>query len=470
MYKISCFVIFFASLFVASCTLDARYSVKNPVDIPVKWHAKDNHYKNKATKLACTAWWKQYHDPMLNQLIELSLKYNNDINTAMGNIQAAQGELKRIKLNWIPTMTGNIGYSSFPALGYPGVLAFILPTYTMNIFTQIKEQQQAHYKLNVSKTMRDGVKLAVIAQVSESYFSYLALRERLQLLRSIEHNLSNKVRIYRTTYHTGLTSDISLVQANSDLNTIRAQEQVTKNDIIFARNSIRYLLNQNPCPLKALRHFDQVDPYKTVIGSIPLNVIEHRPDVAEARNNLKAANEGIGVALSHFLPTIQLSMARGEISKTLNGGSFGKPIYFNQAIFQQPLVTLTTLGEVEKTRGLNKAAYYHYLNTIRAALRDVDNDLSAHDLYTKRLEETITSKNNIQQLYQLNLDLYHRGIISYLDLLDKKSDFEQMKIIVNRHKLAQILITVNLYQDLAVGYHYVPRSPCALSKKNCFIK
>ena len=76
--------------------------------------------------------------------------------------------------------------------------------------------------------MWDGVKLAVIAQNTESYFSYLSLRERLQLLRAKEQSLSRRVEICRTTYHTGLTSDMTLVQVSSELDTIRGQEQITK--------------------------------------------------------------------------------------------------------------------------------------------------------------------------------------------------------------------------------------------------
>lgn len=439
--------------------MDPQYSLQRPVNIPKVWNSKDSHYTNKKVRLACMPWWHQYHDPTLNRLIALGLRYNNDINIAMANIEAAQGELKRIELNWIPNIGSLLGYSSFPNLGYPGVIIAAVPTYTINIFRQIKEQQRAHYELKITQAMRDSVKLAVIAQISSSYFSYLAQTEQLHLLEIIDDDLTKAVTIYQSTVHTGLTSDIRVAQTKSELDLIKTEETVVKNNIVISQNSIRYLLNENPCPFRFDRTFSQIDSHHMLIGNLPVNVIENRPDMTDAINELKASHAGIGIAVSNFLPTIQLSAARGDIATVPNGTTLGTPIYFNQALVQQPLLTLASIGELDKFRGINKAAYYRYIKTLRKALRDVNNDLSAHDLYTQRLDKTVAAKQHYQQAYQLSDDLYQRGIISYLDLLEEKIKLDKLSILVNEHKLDQTLTIVNLYQDLALGYGYSPHSP-----------
>ena len=438
---------------MTSCAIDPQYSLKHPVNIPKTWHARDKHITYKSTdNLICMPWWRQYHDAMLNQLIAQGLQHNNDIHVAMANVEAAQGELKRVELNWIPTLGGNVGYSSFPYLGYPGVLVTAVPTYTLNIFGQIKEQQRAHYEIKITKAMRDSVKLTVIAQIAGSYFSYLAQVEQLQLLKKIDNDLTESVLINQALYKGGLYSDINLVNAKKDLNLIKAEENVVKHNLVLSQNSIQYLIDKNPDSLHITRKFRQVDNHQLVIGSLPLNIIEHRPDMTESINELKASNAGVGLAISNFLPTIQLSAARGDIATVPNGTTLGTPIYFNQALLQQPMITLTSLGQLDKFRALNKAAYYRYVNTVRKVLRDVDNHLSAHEYYSQRLDNTIDAQHNIERNYQLHDDLYRQGIISYLSLLEEKIKRDKINILVNKHKLEQTITVVNLYQALAVGY------------------
>lgn len=440
-----------------ACCFDRDYSLKHPVNIPKRWSTHDPYVTRPITNPRCFAWWHQYHDPALNQLIAQGLKNNNDIHIAMANIEAAQGELKRVELNWIPSITGNLGYSSFPYLGYPGVLATMaVPVYTVNIFNQIKSQQRAFYELKVTKAMRDGVKLTVIADIASAYYNHLAQQERLQLLETVEHDLTESLHIYNRTQAHGLTTAIDVNNAQAKLDLIQAEETLVKKNLIVTQNALRALINQNPHPFLFKKTFSAVDSHQMVVDSLPLAVIEHRPDMIAARNELNATRSGIGVALSRFFPEFQLGIARGDIATIPNGHTLGMPIYFNQAIFSQPLITVASFGELDRARGVSKAAYYRYLDTLRKALRDVDNDLAAHRYSTERLDKTVAAKNAVRHAYQLNQDLYHKGIRSYLDLLQQKIRLDEIKIVVNKHKIEQTLAVIHLYEDLAVGYGYQP--------------
>ena len=450
-----CFIL--VLLLLVSCTIDRDFSLKKPINIPTAWESKDARMTKTAKNEVCFAWWHQYHDPMLNHLIAEGLRHNNDIRIAMANVEASQGELKRVELNWIPTMTGNLGYSSFPYLGYPGVLATAAPNYTINIFNQIKEQSRARSELNVTKAMRDGVKLTVIAQIARSYFSHLAQIEQLKLLAAVDDDLTQSLAIYKETTRHGLTTNIDVAKAKSELDLIKSEEKVIRKNLVFTQNSLRYLMNQNPCPLDFKKDFSTVDSHQMVIGALPLTVIEHRPDIIAATQELNASRAGIGVALSNFLPSINLSMARGDIATVPNGKTLGMPIYFNQAILSQPLITLASFGELDKAKGISKAVYFHYVDTVRRALRDVDNGMAAHDFFTQRLDNTVQARQETAKAYQLNRDLYRQGIISYLSLLAEKVKLDELNILVNKRKIDQTLTIINLYQDLAVGYGYEPR-------------
>lgn len=445
-------------LLLVSCAYDRNYYPASTKSAATTWNNKDSLYKNSPNaNLPYLAWWQKFDDPVLNQLIESGLTANNTLNVAMANVEAAQGELKRVELNWVPSLSTNLGYSSFPDLGYPGALIAVIPTYTINIFSQIKEQSKAKYELKASQAMKDGVALAVIGQIASSYFTLSAQLEQYQLFQQLDNDLTELVAISKSIYAGGLSSEIELDKAKSELDLIKTEELVIQQNIVVSQNALRYLINENPSTLNLSKSFKQLNGNQIIIGSLPLTVIENRPDMIQATNELKAANEDIGIAFSNLLPSIQLSAARGSIGNN-NAYNIGNPIYFNQTLLQVPLFNASVYGQLDKAKGLNKASYYRYTDTLRKVLRDVNNDMSAHDLYSKRLDITINSKDEIQKAYALNESLYKKTIISYLQLLESKIKLDNLEIVVNRNKLDQFITIVNLYQDLAGGYKYTPES------------
>ncbi len=447
------------SLFTVSCSLNTRFKPKGPIQVPDNWHEHDKRFVASQVNPACFVWWTRFHDPMLENLIATGLQQNNNIQVARANIEAAQGELKRIKLNWIPSIGSNVGYSSFPYLGYPGVIVTAIPTYTLNILSQIKEQQRAKYELRITRNMRDTVKLTVITQIAINYFGYLAQKERLSLLQQVELDLSQSIKIYQAAYHGGLSAAIDLDKLKSSLSTVQSQEMIIRKNIVIHQNAIRYLLNQNPHDLPETYPFSHLDTQRLVVGTLPIQVLESRPDMMQATQALKAANAGVEIAFSHFLPSIQLSLARGDIATVPNGGTLGLPVHFNQALLQAPILTLSTLGEWDKAKALSKASYFRYQDTLRRVLREVNDDLAAHEYFSERLAHTVVAEKQYAASYQLNQQLYKNGIMSYLDLLDEKVRLDKIKIKVNEHKLDQLMTIVHLYQDLAAGYGCIDAQP-----------
>jgi multidrug efflux system outer membrane protein len=450
MRKISLLI---SSLMLISCT-HSEYTTHSDLSIPQEWAVSNNKYLDTDVNLVCLPWWQQFNDPILNNLIDEGLRYNNDINIAMANIEAAQGELKRVQLNWIPEVGAVGGYSSFPDLGYPGVLLAIVPSYTLNIFQQIKEQKKANYELKATAAIHDAVRLAIIGQIASSYFSYVAQLEQLELLTSLENDLAKVASVSESMHRGDLYSKVEVQQAETALNLIQARKKVVEHNIVVSQNSIKYLLNKNPGHLSEANQFSQLSGQQLIIGALPLNIIENRPDMQQAKYELEASNEGIGLAFSNYLPTVQLSMARGEIATVPNGYHLGTNIYFDQALLEVPILEASVYGQIQKAKGLNKASYYRYTDTLRKVLRDVSNALSAHDLYTKRLDDTLKAENSFREVHQLNDDLYQRGIISNLELIDTRIQLTHVALMANQHKLEQFITIVNLYQDLAAGYNY----------------
>lgn len=452
--NILCIPLFYLPL--TSCLYNKEYYPPSTSSAASTWNTSDHLYKNSEENLPYLAWWQTFHDPTLNELMNRGLVQNNQINTAIANVEASEGQLKSVQLNWLPTLSTNVGYSSFPYLGYPGVLFAVIPSYTMNLFSQVKEQKSANYELKATKAERDAIKLTVIGQIANSYFTYSAQTEQLQLFNQLDDDLTRLASIAGATYQGGLVSQIDWEQAKKELNIIKAQKREIQHNINVSQNALRYLLNENPQNIPLSKSFNQLNGDQIVVGTLPLTVLNNRPDMIRATNELRASTEGIGLAFSNLLPSVQLSMARGSIATTPNGYDFGQSIHFNQALLEIPLIEPSVYGQIQNAKGLNKAAYYQYLDTLRKVLRDVNNDMSAHEFYTKRYQDTLNAKNNQQRVYELNVQLYKNGIISHLDLLESKVKLDTLLIQVNQSKLEQFLTIVNLYQDLGGGYKQNP--------------
>jgi multidrug efflux system outer membrane protein len=443
--------------FVMLCVLNAcayRSPYQQPrVEVHPQWSVKDRYIRNTNEKnLPYIAWWQGFHDPMLNQLIQQGLVCNNQLNMSRGHIDAAAGELKKIRFQWIPTLDLMFGYSRNPATGFPGFLAVLIPNYAMNIFEQIKAQKQAKYQLEQIKAEDDTIKLTVISQIAASYFTYQAEVERKHLLQTLANDLRHYAKISKQVYHGGLGTNIDPHQLESQVNLIDGEIEVIERNIVMSRNALHYLVNENPGELKTQRNFMDLNNKQLIPGALPLTVLENRPDLQMAEQELRAANQGIGLAASHLLPAIQLDLIGGAAAGNNRYIAPRVPVYFNDQLIKMPILKMTVLGEIAKARGLNKVAYFNYIDTLQKALRDTTNALSNHDRLTNKLNQTIDAQQNLAKAYHLNERLYKQGIEPYFNMLKTKISLDRINIKRNQDKLQQLVSMVNLYQELAGGY------------------
>ncbi len=455
MRKISLLPIILLFALTTSCAYFSKQP-KPDTQVTNNWTAPNRNLGNSESNLPYLAWWQGFNDPTLTMLIESGIINNNSLNMSRGNIEAAEGELKKVQFQWIPDISVILGYSNNPATGFPGLLALLAPNYTLNVFSQIKQQKKAEYELAEAKAEDDAIKLTIVTQISASYFTYLAEVERKELLQILANDITNLANIAGKVYQGGLSSDINVQELRSQVNMIHGEQEIIEHNIILSRNAIRYLINQNPGEINTSQKFVNLNNSSLIPGQLPITVLENRPDMQQAKNRLQASNEGIGLAASQLLPTIQLDFIGGPVAGN-NAYHFPNPmtlnsVDFNDQLLKIPVLKASALGEIAKAKGLDKVSYYNYINTLQKVLRDTTNALSANNRLTNKLLETESSQTHLAKAYDLNDRLYKRGIQSYMDTLNSKIALDRMNINVNQDKLQQLITIVNLYQELAGGY------------------
>ncbi len=447
-YKYCLFILGLFSILISGCSLNPDYA-KPEVRIPEQWSSHDKHIiMTDSVRLPELAWWQQFDDPQLNNLIQEALQQNNDVHLALANLENAQAELKQVQLNWIPGVSVWTGYSQMPNLGNPGSFFGVFPLYAINIFQQIKQQKSAEYQLEASEYAKDSVRLTVIGQVSASYFTLLAQTQSLQYEQALLKNNQNLLELYQSQYRFGIISQDDIEKQKSQIQQIQSQIAITQHNIFVSKNALHFLLNQNPGNMLLKNSFKNIDSNTIIPGNLPASVLNNRPDIQASEALLKAATANIGVASSNLLPSIRLDSFLGD-SEIVNGYST-----LNEAYTSIPVLEPTVFGQIKSSQAEYKAGYIQYINTIRKALQSVDNDLSAYSAYTQQLESNQLAWTNEMKECQLVNSRYRHGIDSQVEVIQCQIKLDDFSLLLNQNKLEKMMTIVALYQDLAGGYRH----------------
>lgn len=435
-------------LFATPCLISCGISNDRSVpQIPVSNHFPSMNKGYQAIQdLPDYQWWQQFHDPELNRLVRCGLHNNPDIHIALANLDQARGELQQVQLSWIPLVNLYGGYSTNPALGIPGGFYGIWPYYALNIMQLLTKQKKLQYNVAYYRAMVEGVRLVLIGQITSAYFTLLAEKEQLHLLKQLESDVKTLIDLSRKNIHIGLSNTIDLAKLLATEKTIAAQLKPIEHNIVVSQNALRYLVNQNPGQIRTSNSFKTIRFDRIKPGSLPATVLGNRPDLHMAEYAVKRAHAGIGVAFSHFFPNIQLDDFIGEAH--LPNSTFEQA---TDAYLQMTLAA-NTFALIRTQKGVYRASVAEYVKTIRRILRDVDNDFSANKRANEQYLANAQAENEFRSNYQLQQGLLKTGLISYKELLDSKITLDELALTTNQAKLKLAMSLVMLYQDLAGGY------------------
>ena len=441
--KLALKVCFFISFFILSACSGPEYH-KPQVNVPQHWVNKKNS-TNKTVKLAELAWWQQFQDPQLNQFISIGSTQSNQVLAAMANLDYAKAQLKQVKLAWIPGINLTSGYSELPYLGNPGYFFGLFPSYVLNISQQLKMQKSASYQVEANQYAKDGVRLTVIAQISGSYFTLLAQTQALQLSNQLLAEQKKLLSFYQWQYKTGVISQDNLDDLKSEIQKTNAQIIMTKHNIVVSKNALHYLLNQNPGDLTLNTSFSKIKTNAVIPGNLPINVLNNRPDVQQAEALLKVANANVGVATSNLLPSI-------SFDNLFMDTAHNNYVNLNEGLVNIPVLAPTAYGQISVNKAQYKSAYINYVNTIRSALRDIENDFSAYNAYSQKLKDNENAYKEEARTCHLSRIRYQQGIESGTQPNQCAIRLTRFAITLNQDKLEKLMALVALYQDLGGGY------------------
>jgi len=417
-----------------------------------------------AALVAADVDWKQYFsDPRLHQLIELALEHNRDLRVAMLNVEQARALYQIQRADTFPTVsgianatrqpTGSEGYSNRFQAGV-GITAWEIDFFGR--IAALKEQALAQYL--ATDEARKSAHISLVSAVASSWLALLADEELLDLSRRTLATREESARLMQLRLDKGVGSELEYHQADSLAQAARATWAQQRRQRMQDENALALLLGQ-PLPedIRASLSSSRLDAaaaMPALPAGLPSDLLERRPDIRMAEQQLIAANANIGAARAVLFPRISLTAQFGSTSSELSDlFKSGTWAFSLSPQLVQPLFDAgRNRANVEAARARHAIAVAQYEKSIQTAFREVSDALAGLSTWQEQLEAQSAQAAAEAKRLELADQRFRHGVASHLDLLDAQRSLfaTQQALVVTR--LQQLNNQVTLYKVLGGGW------------------
>src|SRR5579864_2848147 len=416
----------------------------------------------QAASYADLPWWQVFQDPKLQELIRTALKQNYDLQIATERINAARAQLAITRSNLFPQVQGNGNFAGGKESNAQSKFNFLTlsadAAFQVDLFGRLRRATEAaRAQLLATDAARQTVILTLVSDVASDYFALLQLDLQLQITNETVKTQVDSVKLTTLRLQHGVATKLDVLQAQQVLDTANAQVPDLERQIAQEENAISILLGNYPQDVpRGLPLIEQPLPPEVPPG-LPSTIIERRPDIREAEQNLIAANAEIGVAKAQFFPQIALTGS--------GGGAFGRSSVFSSlmsshaviwaygAQLSQPIFTGGALqGNLQLAESQQRQELITYRQTIQLAFRDVSDALIAYQKYHEVRVRENKSVQDLRDSVALSLSRYRGGITTYLEVLDGQRSLFSAELTLAQARGNEYQSLVQLYRALGGGW------------------
>ena len=452
----------FVGFTLAGCTVGPDYT-RPVVDTPATWRID----YPKAADVANTKWWEQFGDPVLNELIESALRENRDVRIAAARVDQFIGALVSTRSQLYPQLGYGADTSRFRSsrVGVPAIPPGVDPYFTLyqaslgaswqlDLFGRVRRlTEAAQAQVYASEQAQRGVILSVVAGVATSYIGLRALDRQREVAQATARNFGETARIFDLRFKAGIVSQTEVSQIRSQYQQALAAIPAIEQAIAGQENLISILLGRNPGPIPRGKTIDQlVAPL--IPADLPSTLLQRRPDILQAEQNLVAANANIGATRALYYPTISLTGALGSAS-TAFGTFLSGPAsaWLIGAGLAGPIFTFGAIeGQVQTAEAQERAALNFYQQTILNAFRETNDALTGSQ---KKIEEAEMQRLRVVELREfarLSRLKFDKGIAGYLEVLVAENELFAAELAAVSLLADRYTQLVNVYQAMGGGW------------------
>jgi multidrug efflux system outer membrane protein len=454
--------------FLFGCMIGPNYH-RPIVETPPAWRFEEK----EAREVGNTAWWEQFEDPVLNDLIQSALKGNKDIKIATARVEEFMGRYGTTRAALFPQVSASASGSRSRSTVYTpaGIISpeayVVLPTNPANSFQVFlnasweidlwgklrRATEASRADLLSTEEGRRAVILTLVTSVASAYVNLRDLDTQLEIAQRTTKSREESYRLFQLRFRGGVISELELSQVKSEYEEALSTIPLIEKIIAQQENALSVLLGRNPGPIPRGKKIDEF-VLPPVPGGLPSDLLTNRPDILQAEQDLVAANARIGVARSLYFPTISLTGLSGFASTDLSNLFTGPARTWSWAApLTAPVFTGGAIrGQVKSAEAVQQQALLRYQQFIQTAFREVEDALIDQKRSREQLAiqaQQVESLRNYAHFARLRFD---NGYTSYIEVLDAERSLFTAELSQAQTKGVLFQALVNLYKTMGGGW------------------
>jgi len=449
-------------LLLTACAVGPDY--KRPeIEAPGEWRID----YPKAAEVANTEWWKQFGDPALDGLIETALRENLDVQAASARVDQFLGVLSTTRSQFFPQFgySGEASRNRASQVGPTPLAPGTNPNYSLyqgslnaawqiDLFGRVRRQSEAaQAQVYASEQGRRGVILSIVTTTATSYIALRALDQQLEIARSAARNYADTKDLFQLRFKGGVVSEVELAQIESQYQLALAAIPSLEQSIAAQENLISVLLGRNPGAIPRGKPIDELVP-PAIPAGLPSELLERRPDILQAEQNLVATNASIGVAKSLYFPSISITGLFGSLS-TAAGDFLTGPARTGSvgAGLAGPIFTFGAIsGQVQTAEAAQQEAMFFYRQTILNAFRETGDALVGSQKKREEAEAQVKRVRALRDYARLSRLRFDNGVVSYIEVLFAENDLFSAELTAVSTQAERYSQLVNVYKAMGGGW------------------
>jgi outer membrane protein, multidrug efflux system len=447
---------------LSGCMVGPDYR-RPDIEAPAAWRVD----KAEAGEISNLAWWEQFQDPVLARLVDQAIENNKDLEIATANVDQAFAQYGITRAAQWPQVDASASASRQrlsetagpvpPPAGRQVVKDFdasLSASFEIDVWGRLRRaSESARASLLASEEGRRTVLMTLVSTVASAYIQLRALDRQLDIAQRTSQSLGEAARLQQLRFNEGAVPESDYRQAESQYQTAAAQVPELERQVARQENFISVLLGRNPGPIARGREIEAL-LFPAVPDGLPASLLERRPDIRQAEQNLIATNADIGVARAAYFPRISLTAALGFESAALS--DLFKRTSKTGAIGTDVTLPIFNAGrirnQVARAEAFQREALSSYEKSILVGFQEVENALIDRTKFSQAREVQANNVAALQRFRDLAALRYKEGATIYLEVANAEQSLfnAQLAYVATQSQLFQSY--ANLYKAMGGGW------------------
>jgi multidrug efflux system outer membrane protein len=429
-------------------------------------------------------WWKLYNDPVLDGLVADGRKNNADLRQAVARVSEAEGALREVRAAFWPEVdvsaaaarqrVSTLANPPVPAsfsVVRPNYQALLTTSYEVDFWGRLRRtSESAQSSLLATRLARDVVDLTLAGAIAQAYFALRSFDTQITVLDNSIRARQDSLDIARARLGGGLASELDVFQAQGALADALVQRRDALRNRALVEHQLAQLTGRPELKLPADKLAGDLFSLPIVPlppAGLPSTLIDRRPDIRQAEEQLVALNAQIGVAKAALFPTISLT-AFGGVQSAVFGDLVAGPgarIWSIGASLVGPIFDAGRRGaRVDQADARAQQAVAGYQRAIETGFREVSDALVNVQQTGESEAELMARLQAARNALDLSTLRYQSGYSPYLEVLDAQRTANDAELAFVRNRQSRLAFSVDLMKALGGGWSEENRGQTPVSE------